>query len=206
MGKLLIEGFLFADQARRASRLCFCRNHAAEPEKNSLGDLPHPFKASQTIRLGEPLNIPENSIVFSNEWLDAQPFKRYRFDPTIKNWNEIGVTMKEGIWTEVTTPSVLQNEDVTLAFPKDLNIKYTIDWPTGAEASLNNLVKETWQGLFITFDYGLDKERIFRDFPDGTGRSYSNHQMDNHNFGTTWLERYNLPCVLESTSGKSSEQ
>ena len=114
--------------------------------------------------------------------------------------------MKEGIWTEVALPCVLQNEDVTLAFPKDLNIKYTIDWPTGAEASLNNLVKETWQGLFITFDYGLDKERIFSDFPDGTGRSYSNHQMDNEILEQPGLERYNLPCVLESTSGKSSEQ
>ena len=99
------------------------------------------------------MKIPENSIVFSNEWLDAQPFKRYRFDPITKNWNEIGVTVKEGKWTEVTLPLYLQNEDDTLTFPKDLNIKYTIDWPTGAEASLNNLVKETWQGLFITFDF-----------------------------------------------------
>ena len=153
---------------------------AAEPEKNSLGDLPHPFKATKTIRLGEPMKIPENSIVFSNEWLDAQPFKRYRFDPITKNWNEIGVTIKEGKWTEVALPSYLQNEDDTLTFPKDLNIKYTIDWPTGAEASLNNLVKKTWDGLFITFDYGLDIERIFRDFPDGTGRTYFNHQMDNN--------------------------
>ena len=46
--------------------------------------------------------------------------------------------------------------------------------------SLNSLVKKTWQGLFITFDYGLDIERIFRDFQDGTGRSYSSHQMDNN--------------------------
>jgi SAM-dependent MidA family methyltransferase len=151
---------------------------AAEPEKNSLGDLPHPFKAIKTIRLGEPLNIPKNSIVFSNEWLDAQPFKRYRFDPITKNWNEIGVTMKEGKWTEIPLPSVVQTEEVVLTFPQDLNFKYTIYWPIGAEMSLNNLVRETWQGLFITFDYGLDIERIFRDFPDGTGRSYFNQKMD----------------------------
>ena len=179
MGKTLNRGLLFADQARRAIRLCFCRNRS-RTRKKSLGELPHPFKATKTIRLGEPLNIPENSIVFSNEWLDAQPFKRYRFDPTTKNWNEIGVTMKEGKWTEMTLPPVSQNEDVILTFPKDLKIKYTIDWPTGAEASLNSLVKKTWQGLFITFDYGLDIERIFRDFQDGTGRSYSSHQMDNN--------------------------
>ena len=177
-GKLLIEASSTLIKEGEPADYVFVEI-AAEPEKNSLGDLPHPFKATQTIRLGEPLNIPENSIVFSNEWLDAQPFKRYRFDPTTKNWNEIGVTMKEGKWREVALPHVFQNEDVILSFPKDLNIKYTIDWPTGAEKSLNNLVKETWQGLFITFDYGLDIERIFRDFPDGTGRSYSNHQMDN---------------------------
>ena len=29
---------------------------------------------------------------------------------------------------------VSQNEDVILTFPKDLRYKYTIDWPTGAEA------------------------------------------------------------------------
>ena len=177
-GKLLIEASCSLIKQGEPSDYVFVEI-AAEPEKNSLGELPHPFKATKTIRLGESLNIPENSIVFSNEWLDAQPFKRYRFDPSSKNWNEIGVTLKEGQWTEVTMPPIVETEEVASTFPHNLNIQYTIDWPTGAEMSLNNLVKETWQGLFITFDYGLDLERIFRDFPDGTGRSYFNHKMDN---------------------------
>ena len=43
LGETLNRGFLFADQARRASRLCFCRNRS-RTRKNSLGDLPHPLR------------------------------------------------------------------------------------------------------------------------------------------------------------------
>ena len=151
---------------------------AAEPGESSLGNLPHPFQAIKTIRLGDPFNIPEKAIVFSNEWLDAQPFKRFRFDPMAKKWGEIGVTWQEGKWMEVILPSQAETLDLTSTFPQKLNIAYTVDWPTGAENALDELFRKPWRGLFITFDYGLDRERILNDFPDGTGRAYLRHQLN----------------------------
>ena len=56
---------------------------------------------------GEPLNIPENSIVFSNEWLDAKPLQAIPFHPITKNWNEIGVTVKmKGEMDEFALPFI----------------------------------------------------------------------------------------------------
>ena len=150
---------------------------AAEPERNSLAQENHPFKEMKTICLGDDLDIPEKAIVFSNEWLDAQPFKRFRFDTESKQWQEIGVKLVGKIWTEENLPINENATVITKNFPKDYKIPYTIDWTTGAEKILNSLVQLNWHGLFLTFDYGLNSQRILRDFPEGTARSYQNHRM-----------------------------
>ena len=50
---------------------------AAEPSSSLLQDYPHPFSSNYVIRLGDKIDIPKKAIVYSNEWLDALPFKRY---------------------------------------------------------------------------------------------------------------------------------
>ena len=152
---------------------------AAEPGSNSLDQNLHPFKAIKTIRLGEVIQIPDNAIVFSNEWLDAQPFKRFRFDPASQQWSEIGVKLEERVFTEETLSDSKKNIEITKQFPKNYNTPYTIDWPTGAESALKNLLKANWRGLFLTFDYGLNFDRICSDFPEGTARTYANHRCRN---------------------------
>ena len=52
---------------------------AAEPNQATLAGLDHPFASLETIHLNDPIQIPDRAIVFSNEWLDAQPFKRFRY-------------------------------------------------------------------------------------------------------------------------------
>ena len=42
---------------------------AAEPGRSIMNGLEIPFRTSSTIRLGDPIKIPKNSITFSNEWL-----------------------------------------------------------------------------------------------------------------------------------------
>ena len=39
-------------------------------------------------------------MVYSNEWLDARPFQRFRFIPEEGCWHEIGVTLKEDAFRE----------------------------------------------------------------------------------------------------------
>lgn len=146
---------------------------AAEPNCSILKGVDHPFDSTLILRLDDPLNIPKKSIVFSNEWLDAQPFKRFRFDSYTQKWNEIGVSLIQGEFKE----SELSTNH-PFSFPKDTTDQYTIDWPTGANQSLKKLVRQTWKGLFITFDYGLSKHILYKERPGGTARSYYKHQMN----------------------------
>ena len=74
---------------------------AAEPDSTILEDIEHPFRGHLIIRLGDPIQIPERSIVYSNEWLDAQPFKKFRFDGKQSKWKEIFVGIKENQIVEI---------------------------------------------------------------------------------------------------------
>jgi SAM-dependent MidA family methyltransferase len=145
----------------------------AEPNCSILDGFDHPFESTLSLRLDDPLEIPPKSIVFSNEWLDAQPFKRFRFDSKIQKWNEIGVSLIRGEFKE----SELSTNH-SFSFPKDATDQYTIDWSTGANHSLNQLVSKKWKGLFLTFDYGLSKQILFKERPNGTARSYYKHKMN----------------------------
>ena len=176
-GKLLIESCISLLDDRNPEDFSFVEI-GAEPESNSLADEEHPFKEIKTIRLGEELEIPPKAIVFSNEWLDAQPFKRFLFDKESKQWHEIGVRIESENWTEQKLLKTELTSEITKTFPTDYDVSYTIDWPTGAEKILKNLLRLNWDGLFLTFDYGLNFQRICFDFPDGTGRAYKNHKMN----------------------------
>src|SRR4051812_23200674 len=48
----------------------------AETESGVLAGVTHPFAAARTFRLGEPMDISGECVVFSNELFDAQPCLR----------------------------------------------------------------------------------------------------------------------------------
>ena len=73
---------------------------AAEPGQSILEGVRHPFEKSQVIRLGEDIEIPSPAIVYSNEWLDAQPFKRFRFCTESGIWQERGVSLEKNSFQE----------------------------------------------------------------------------------------------------------
>ena len=146
---------------------------AAEPGCSILNQIVHPFVSTMTYRLGDSVEIPDQSIVFSNEWLDAQPFKRFRFDGTKKEWREIGVNLLGKKFTECFFQTK-QN----LLFPKECIDGYTIDWPTGARTAMNEIISQNWRGLFLTFDYGLLRKTILQERPEGTARGYSKHKIN----------------------------
>ncbi|NDH15821.1 MAG: hypothetical protein EBY48_01810 [Opitutae bacterium] len=148
---------------------------AAEPSSSILTDVEHPFSNHVIIRLGDSIQIPGKSIVYSNEWLDAQPFKKFRFDGKASKWKEIFVGIKESQLMEIV-------EDVTDSFGCPLPIiavdGYEIDWPTGSIQSLSSLLgQNNWSGVFLTFDYGLNLQTLVEDRPYGTARAYRNQKM-----------------------------
>ena len=145
---------------------------AAEPKCSVLNQVDHPFKSSITFRLGDTIKIPKYSIVFSNEWLDAQPFKRFKFDAISGEWMEIGVSLVGNTFNECT----FSTKQPT-AFPVKSVDGYTIDWPTGAKKAIDDIISQSWRGLFLTFDYGLSQNIILHERPDGTARGYYRHQI-----------------------------
>ena len=146
---------------------------AAEPGRSITNGLEIPFRTSSTIRLGDPIKIPKNSIVFSNEWLDAQPFKRFQYLEKEKKWREIEIIYDQGLFKER-----IGKENQNMPFPENHIDGYILDWPTGATKTLNQLLESSWNGLFLTFDYGLSNEVLFNDRPQGTARAYFKHTLE----------------------------
>lgn len=150
---------------------------AAEPGQSILKGVRHPFEKSQVIRLGDDIDIPSPAVVYSNEWLDAQPFKRFRFYPENRVWSERGVSLENNAFQEKTLKSSQTSTIAEELFPKDYSGTYQIDWPTGSIEALDHLCNQSWKGLFLTFDYGLSKQVLLRERPLGTARSYYRHRL-----------------------------
>lgn len=148
---------------------------AAEPKQFVLSGVKHPFGDTRVLRWQDPQNIPERAIVYSNEWLDAQAFKRFCFNPGDKKWQELGVTLENGSFREKAMDSSLSS--LYLDFAQDNALPYQIDWPSGSIEALERLCRKKWSGLFLTFDYGLSKEILLKERPLGTARSYHRHKM-----------------------------
>ena len=149
---------------------------AAEPDRSVLQGVEHNFGATKTIRLFDSLDIPPKAIVFANEWLDAQPFRRFRFDKD-QGWLERGVEVTECGLREI---DMHQSGDIP-PFLKEISPDtphdYLLDLPTGAKESLVNLCSKEWNGLFLTFDYGLSLEDFTRRRPEGVARGYRGHRL-----------------------------
>lgn len=188
-GELIIEAcseILGAEQIKKHSFI----EIGAEPNCSILKGIDTPFNSINTIRLGDRVEIAAQSVIFSNEWLDAQPFKRFRFNEKKRKWIELGVTLRSDIFEEVELPQ----SDTPINFPKVCIDGYTIDWPIGAYDALNSLLSQSWKGMFMTFDYGLSREIIFKERPTGTARSYYKHQICKSLF--TRVGKQDLTCHI----------
>ena len=113
---------------------------AAEPSSSLLQDYPHPFSSNHVIRLGDKIDIPKKAIVYSNEWLDALPFKRYSYSSGRNAWLEHGVALQGQTIMEIRSEEPLE-ESSHLPFQKYRNLpnRYIVDWPSKALEALTNL-------------------------------------------------------------------
>jgi SAM-dependent MidA family methyltransferase len=144
----------------------------AEPDRSILHDADHPFRASDVRHLGDPLSLKGNLVVFSNELLDAQPFRR--FVARGQRWIERGV-----MWTgEQLTETDWADADEPWLPPPGADGTY-FDAPRAAAELVTALGRESWRGLFVAVDYGKSLGQLARDCPSGTARAYWRHTQHN---------------------------
>lgn len=149
----------------------------SEPSGSVItGELLDNFAAVRTIRYGEDFVVGERPcILFSNELFDAQPFRRLHFRNQI--WFEGFVDLDAEQLVERLMP--IQDHE-QLPFPPYTPAgDYTLDWPERASTLCTQLAGEHWQGLWLCMDYGLDRETLLHERPQGTARSYRKHRQSN---------------------------
>lgn len=174
-GELIIEACINLLAKRNPSKFTFIEI-AAEPNESVLKGIELPFHDHQIIRLGDDVNIPDHAVVYSNEWLDAQPFKRFRYSDTENCWQELHISLDKNTFHEIGKQIGGKS---SYELPCNPNPGDLFDWPCGARKSLNNLLSvNDWQGLFLTFDYGLPKHILLKDRPQGTARAYYKQSME----------------------------
>jgi SAM-dependent MidA family methyltransferase len=140
-----------------------------------LAGLSHPFAAARTIPVGEPIALTGSCIVFANELLDAQPFRRFVFRAGA--WRERGVALREGALAEIELPPEASATALTAGWPAPAE-GYRIDAPTGASRLLERIAAQPWDGPFLTCDYGKTWQELAEARPEGTGRAYFQHRQE----------------------------
>jgi len=162
----------------------------AESESGILADTPHPFGATKTFRLGDPLELKGPCVVFSNELFDAQPFHRFVFRRGA--WRELGVGLRDDALVEIELPEAspalscstrLTIEGPVLSGSTGLTGAevegYCIDAPLEAAALAGRIAAQPWNGLFLAFDYGKTWSELAEAMPAGTARAYFRHAQSN---------------------------
>ncbi|RKX36149.1 MAG: hypothetical protein DRP71_01365 [Verrucomicrobia bacterium] len=150
----------------------------AEPGAGILTEALSNFGASESIRVGDALRMPDRTIGFSNELFDAQPFHRVvrRGD----QWIERGVTLDghTPVWTDLDhlSPPV---DAIRRTLPDGAPDGYTIDLPIAARELMRRIVSPNWQGVLIAIDYGKGWPTLCEEWPEGTGRAYRHHRQHN---------------------------
>jgi SAM-dependent MidA family methyltransferase len=143
-----------------------------EPDSGGvLSGIAHSFADARTVRVGEPLELWGDCVVFSNELFDAQPCTR-----TVcrrGRWVEIGVELRGEILGEV------ELETAPPGSPSDAPEGYHFDQPLAAGALAGHIAEQPWRGLFVSFDYGKTFRELSEETPGGTARAYYRHTQSN---------------------------
>jgi len=152
----------------------------AEPAGGVLAGVDaHPFAATQTLRVGDPLQIEGPCVVFSNELFDAQPVRR--FVRRAAGWRELGVRLDEPARTlaEFELGDAPADALRFLPPPEETPEGYCFDAPLAAAELAGRLAGEPWEGLFVAFDYGKSFAELAHSVPAGTVRAYHRHSQSN---------------------------
>jgi SAM-dependent MidA family methyltransferase len=144
----------------------------AEPGCGVLEGVAHPFAQVRTVRVGEPLGVAGECVVFSNELFDAQPCVRTVFRGG--QWRETGVRLENDRLLEVELgPATLPES------PPPAGEGYRFDRPEAAAALARQIAAEPWRGVFVAIDYGKTLRQLTEETPAGTVRAYFRHTQSN---------------------------
>ena len=146
----------------------------AEPGQSVLAGITHPFGAVRTLRVGEPLALTGQCIVFSNELFDAQPCTRTIFRNG--EWREVGVALVRDNLIEIELPPP---HGVRSNAPAAGTESYRFDQPHAATSLAEKIARQPWTGLFVAFDYGKSLLDLLENCPAGTLRTYYRHTQSN---------------------------
>ncbi len=117
------------------------------------------------------------TILFSNELLDAMPIRRFGWDAQKKEWFEWGVALADGkfVWTRIPISNFkFQISDLEPVLPDG----YTIETSPAAEAWWREAASVLKHGKLVAIDYGLTSEEQFSPSrPNGTLRAYYQHRV-----------------------------
>lgn len=137
----------------------------------------HSFKSYHAIGIHDGVSqLVDDSIIFANELLDAQPFNRLIF--LDDEWCELGVEIKaDGSLEEIILPELSREMYRVLhQLPKEMPSGYILDLPWAAEQLLYTLTHGSWKGWVVFFDYGYSWKELIENCPQGTGRAYFKHE------------------------------
>lgn len=141
----------------------------AETPSGILAEVGHPFGKALTLRLGEPLTLEGDCVVFSNELFDAQPCVRTIFQDGA--WHELGVREQED--------GLVETRLGPFADPLPAPEGYVMDRPLAAARLAGEMAAQPWRGLFVAFDYGKTHQQLRTETPAGTARAYHRHIQSN---------------------------
>jgi SAM-dependent MidA family methyltransferase len=145
----------------------------AEPDTSVLKGVTHEFGNVRTIRVGEPIELTGQCVVFSNELFDAQPFKRFIF--RAQTWRERGVQLRDGGLREIAMGAETPPSMLPVTAPEG----YQMDLPLASVALAEKIAAQPWTGLFVAFDYGKTWRELIEAAPAGTARAYYRHTQAN---------------------------
>jgi SAM-dependent MidA family methyltransferase len=143
----------------------------AEIDGGILAGIDHPFRSARTVGAGDRIQLTGQCIVFSNELLDAQPFRR--FVRRNAAWMEIGVGLRG---TELQEIEMAGAVDLP-GLPADAPEGTYFDAPVGSISLVRDIASQDWSGLFVAFDYGSSGSAIVEAYPGGTARAYRRHSQ-----------------------------
>lgn len=173
-GELICAACAQLLEGRDLSRFTFVEI-GAEPGGGVLKDVAHPFGQLRTVRVGEPIEITGECVVFSNELFDAQPFRR--FVRRGGGWKELGVAAQGTALAEIELPE--NAADLPKELPAYSPENYTLDLPLASRDLTGAIAGQPWTGLFLALDYGKSWTELVEATPAGTARAYFRHTQSN---------------------------
>lgn len=116
---------------------------------------------------------PFAGVVVANEFLDAQPARRLRWDGSA--WHEMGVRVRDGRVEAAEGALTRAVPGAPLPAPSEAGVVLELS-PT-AEATVREIADHLTEGEAILIDYGQEETELLRGHPQGTLAAVRNHRV-----------------------------